>query len=130
MKRFLLIVYLTLSVILPTYSQYYSVNFDVNTVAAMTAAFNTEAATEMYYAEQLANIRKSYQAAEVAAAGIFASKYLDRKALTDVGLLPTVLVSVVAKRYHLVVDVVELSIEAVVPLNRIVSINDLYPTAV
>lgn len=48
----------------------------------------------------------------------------------DVGLLPTVLVSVVAKRYHLVVDVVELSVKAVVPLNRIVSINDLYPTAV
>src|SRR5574344_390470 len=86
MKRYLLIVYLTISVILPTYSQYYSVNFDVKTVAAMTAAFNTEAATEMYYAEQLANIRKSYQAAEVAAAGIFASKYLDRKALTDMGL--------------------------------------------
>ena len=86
MKRYLLIVYLTISVILPTYSQYYSVNFDVKTVAAMTAAFNTEAATEMYYAEQLANIRKSYQAAEVAAACIFASKYLDRKALTDMGL--------------------------------------------
>ena len=48
----------------------------------------------------------------------------------DVSLLSTVLVPVVAKRYHLVVDVVELSIEAVVPLNRIVSINDLYPTAV
>jgi hypothetical protein len=34
----------------------------------MTAAFNTEAAAEMYYAEQLAKIQKSYQAAEVAAA--------------------------------------------------------------
>ena len=70
----------------PTRAQYYSVNFDTKTVAAMSAAFNTEAATEMYYAEQLAKIRKSYQAAEVAAAGIFASKYLDRKALTDLGL--------------------------------------------
>ena len=70
----------------PIRAQYYSVNFDTKTVAAMSAAFNTEAATEMYYAEQLAKIRKSYQAAEVAAAGIFASKYLDRKALTDLGL--------------------------------------------
>ena len=70
----------------PVRAQYYSVNFDTKTVAAMAAAFNTEAATEMYYAEQLAKIRKSYQAAEVAAAGIFASKYLDRKALTDLGL--------------------------------------------
>ena len=48
----------------------------------------------------------------------------------DVRLLPAILVPVIAKRYHLVVDVVELSIEAVVPLNRIVGINDLYPTAV
>ena len=40
----------------------------------------------MYYAEQVAKIREHYQAAEVAAAGIFASKFLDRKALTDMGL--------------------------------------------
>ena len=62
MKRFVL--FICVSVLLlgvtPTLrAQYYSVNFDVKTVAAMTAAFNTEAATEMYYAEQLANIRKS-----------------------------------------------------------------------
>ena len=67
-------------------AQYYSVNIDYRTVAEMSAAFNTEAATEMYYAEQIAKIRESYQAAEVAAAGIFASKFLDRKALTDLGL--------------------------------------------
>ena len=67
-------------------AQYYSVNIDYRTVAEMSAAFNTEAATEMYYAEQIAKIRESYQAAAVAAAGIFASKFLDRKALTDLGL--------------------------------------------
>ena len=67
-------------------AQYYSVNIDYRTVAEMSAAFNTEAATEMYYAEQISKIRESYQAAEVAAAGIFASKFLDRKALTDLGL--------------------------------------------
>lgn len=52
----------------------------------MVASFNTEAATEMYYADQIAKIREHYQAAEVAAAGIFTSKFLDRKALTDLGL--------------------------------------------
>ena len=67
-------------------AQYYSVNYDTRTVAEMSAAFNTEAATEMYYAEQVAKIREHYQAAEVASAGIFASKFLDRKALTDMGL--------------------------------------------
>lgn len=86
MKRYLLIVTFIFGVLTSVKAQYYSVNFDTKTVAAMAAAFNTEAATEMYYAEQLAKIRKSYQAAEVAAAGIFASKYLDRKALTDMGL--------------------------------------------
>ena len=67
-------------------AQYYSVNYDTRTVAEMSAAFNMEAATEMYYAQQVAKIRDHYQAAEVAAAGIFASKYLDHKALTDMGL--------------------------------------------
>ena len=52
----------------------------------MTAAFASEAATEAYYAEQVAKIREYYQAAEVAAAGIFTSKFLDRRALTDLGL--------------------------------------------
>lgn len=85
-KRFLSIVTLIICVLTTAKAQYYSVNIDTKTVAAMAAAFNTEAATEMYYAEQLAKIRKSYQATEVAAAGIFAGKYLDRKALTDLGL--------------------------------------------
>ena len=86
MKRALSILSLIICALTPAKAQYYSANFDKQTVAAMSAAFNTEAATEMYYAEQLANIRKSYQAAEVAAAGIFAGKYLDRQALTDLGL--------------------------------------------
>lgn len=86
MKRYLLIFTLMFCVMASVKAQYYSVNFDTKTVAAMAAAYNTEAATEMYYAEQLAKIRKSYQAAEVAAAGIFAGKYLDRKALTEMGL--------------------------------------------
>ena len=86
MKHYLSIFILVFCVLAPVRAQYYSVNVDTKTVAAMTAAFNTEAAAEMYYAEQLAKIRKSYQAAEVAAAGIFAGKYLDRKALTDLGL--------------------------------------------
>lgn len=52
----------------------------------MAAAYNTEAATEAYYNEQVQNILKHYNAAEVATAGIFASKFLDRKALTELGV--------------------------------------------
>ena len=68
------------------YAQYYSVNIDTKTVAAMVGAYATETAAEALYNEQVKTILKHYSAAEVAAAGIFASKYLDRKALTDLGI--------------------------------------------
>ena len=47
MKRVLLILSLIVCALAPVKAQYYSVNFDTKTVAAMAAAFNTEAATEM-----------------------------------------------------------------------------------
>lgn len=86
MKRYLFIIILFVCAAVPTTAQYYSVNYDKRTVAEMTAAFASEAANEAYYAEQVAKIREYYQAAEVAAAGIFTSKFLDRRALTDLGL--------------------------------------------
>ena len=86
MKKCLLIISLIICALATAKAQYYSVNFDKETVAKMVASFNTEAATEMYYADQIAKIREHYQAAEVAAAGIFTSKFLDRKALTGLGL--------------------------------------------
>ena len=86
MKRYLFIIILFVCAAVSMTAQYYSVNYDKRTVAEMTAAFASEAATEAYYAEQVAKIREYYQAAEVAAAGIFTSKFLDRRALTDLGL--------------------------------------------
>lgn len=86
MKRYLFIIILFVCAAVPMTAQYYSVNYDKRTVAEMTAAFASEAATEAYYAEQVAKIREYYQAAEVAAAGIFTSKFLDHRALTDLGL--------------------------------------------
>lgn len=86
MKRYLFIIILFVCAAVPMTAQYYSVNYDKRTVAEMTAAFASEAATEAYYAEQVAKISEYYQAAEVAAAGIFTSKFLDRRALTDLGL--------------------------------------------
>ena len=67
-------------------SVWYSVNYDKKTVAAMIAAFGTETAAEMYYSEQVKDILDHYSAAEVATAGIFLSKFLDRKAVTDLGI--------------------------------------------
>lgn len=87
MNRLLIILTLLLTVASDAAaSVWYSVNYDKKTVAAMTAAFGTETATEMYYSEQVRKILDRYSAAEVATAGIFMSKYLDRKALTDLGI--------------------------------------------
>lgn len=85
MRRYLLLL-IALLALSNARAQYYSINFDEETVAKMAAAFNTEAVAEAYYAEQIANIRDHYETAELAAAGIFSSKFLDRKALTDLGL--------------------------------------------
>lgn len=87
MKKHLLILTMLFAVAFnASASVWYSVNYDKKTVAAMIAAFGTETATEMYYSEQVKDILDHYSAAEVATAGIFLSKFLDRKAVTDLGI--------------------------------------------
>ena len=87
MKRHLFILIVALSASVQSiYAQYYSVNYDEKTVAAMASAFGMEATAEAYYNEQVSNILKHYNAAEVATAGIFASKFLEQKALSDLGI--------------------------------------------
>ena len=87
MKRLLLILTIASVTLCQTvHAQYYSVNYDTRTVAAMVAAFGTEAVAEGYYREQVDDILKHYNAAEVATAGIFASKFLEHKALSDLGI--------------------------------------------
>ncbi len=86
MKRLLLILALVVSAATVAQAQYVRVNIDRQTVAAMTAAYGTEAFAEKYYNEQTGKILDRYRSAEVVAAAIFASKYLDRKALTTLGI--------------------------------------------
>ncbi len=86
MKRLLTIMLLVCAWANAIQAQYYSVNYDKETVAAMATAFGAEAVAESYYNEQVGAILKHYNAAEVATAGIFAGKFLERKALTDLGL--------------------------------------------
>ena len=84
MKRLLLILPIASVTLCQTVpAQYYSVNFDAKTVAAMVAAYGTGTVAEAYYDEQVQAILKHYKASEVATAGIFASKFLERRALTD-----------------------------------------------
>lgn len=66
-------------------AQYNSINIDYQTAAVMVAEYNAAAAAEMYYDEQVKDILDKYGIAEVAAAGIYTSKHLDRKALTSLG---------------------------------------------
>ena len=67
-------------------AQYYSINIDLKTAAAMQAAYTAGAAAEGFYNDQVRDILKHYTAAEAAAAGIFSSKYLERRALTELGI--------------------------------------------
>ena len=67
-------------------AQYYSINIDLKTAAAMQAAYSAGAAGEAFYNEQLKSILEHYRGAETAAVGIFSSEYLRRRALTDLGI--------------------------------------------
>ena len=67
-------------------AQYYSINIDLKTAAAMQAAYSAGAAGEAFYNEQLKSILEHYRGAETAAATIFSSEYLRRRALTDLGI--------------------------------------------
>lgn len=65
---------------------WHSFNVDKKTVAAMAAAYATEEETESLSDESVQKILDHYTSAEVASAGIFASKWLDRKALQNAGI--------------------------------------------
>ncbi len=86
MRKFVAILSVLALTALAVRAQYASVNVDYKTMAAMSEAFATEASMEALHNENLQKIYDSYKAAEVASAGIFASKYLDRKALTNLNL--------------------------------------------
>ena len=83
---------------------WYSVNIDLKTTAAMTAAYAAEAATEMMNDEDVQKILDHYTSAEVATAGIFASKWLDRKALLNAGLFSDAEENFYYKRIYVMVS--------------------------
>ncbi len=88
MRKILTILTLVCTLVVTTArAQYVRVNFDYKTIAAMATSFGAESVAEAYYKSQIKDILDHYTTAEVAAAGIFSSKYLDRKALTDLGIL-------------------------------------------
>lgn len=86
MHRFLLILIVLTVGIQRMSAQYYRINYDTKTIAAMSGAYGTEAAAESYYNNQVQDILKHYETAGAAVTGIYSSKYMDRKALTTLGL--------------------------------------------
>ena len=83
---FFIAFFFSLTVATTLRAQYYSVNIDLKTAAAMQAAYASGAAGEAFYSEQVKSILEHYRGAETAAAGIFSSEYLKRRALTDLGI--------------------------------------------
>ena len=81
-----LVILLLLCAILPLRAQYASINIDWKTATAMETSLAAEWGTEEMSRQVLDKILDHYTNAEVATAGIFASKWLDRKAMTNVGL--------------------------------------------
>ena len=82
-----------------------SVNFDKKTTAAMVAAYATQTATEAMNDESVQKILDHYTSAEVATAGIFSSKWLDRKALENAGLFSNAEENFYYKRIYTMVSV-------------------------
>lgn len=87
MRKYLLPLLLLFVWIVPLNGQtYMKINYDTRTTAAMVSEYAAAAVAEGYYDEQVKDILAKYGVAEVAAAGIFTSKYMDRKALTNLGI--------------------------------------------
>lgn len=84
-RIFLILLFVVLT--LPSRAQgwYYSINIDYKTTSAMNAAYGTQYAMESNTESEIKKILDHYTTAELATAGIFASKWLDRKALTNAG---------------------------------------------
>lgn len=82
----LFLVWVTLMVSREVCAQATSINYDARTIAAMTSEYAAAAGAEGYYDVQVKDILAKYGVAEVATAGIFTSKFLERKALTDLGI--------------------------------------------
>ena len=62
------------------------INYDRQTIEAIGTAYVSQVAIERASSEYMEKILDHYTGSELATAGIFASKWLDRRAMTDVGL--------------------------------------------
>ena len=81
-----------------------SVNLDPLTGPAMTAGYAVQALTEGMNNKSVMKMLDHYTSAQVAAAGVFASKWLDRKALQKAGLFGNAEENFYYKRIYMMVS--------------------------
>lgn len=89
MKRFFSILFCLCISSISFATVFNDINVDVSTINAMTDAYALEAQTEQSNLSSYSNIREHYVSGELATAGIFASKYLDQKAMREVSCFGT-----------------------------------------
>ena len=91
MKRFLRHTMVTMLLLLcATRAQaiiWFSTNWDYATIEAVVATYAAETSTEVLTGTYTEDIKKNYLESSIASVGIFATKWMDRKALTNAGLL-------------------------------------------
>ena len=88
MKRLLIVMVFLLTLPLKgSAAWYHSFEYDYTTAAMMEATYLAEFAAEQLNLSSIEEFLKHYESAEIATVGIFASKYLDRQAMKDAGLL-------------------------------------------
>lgn len=80
--------YIIIFLFIATFSraQWSSINIDIPTTTAMTAAFTARAALEDQIQTSITNIRKNYVKTELAMAGILSVKFVDRNAIKRAGV--------------------------------------------
>ncbi len=83
-RRFIFSVLLSVLAI-SAFADITSINIDTKTAEAMTAGYATEFFAEGAITDEITQILKHYTSSEVASAGIFSSKWLDRQALKESG---------------------------------------------
>lgn len=86
MMRRVLTILLGVMLCIPLRAAWSSINIDAKTIAAMTAGYTMQVTQESAIDTIMGKILNHYKSAEVATAGIFLTKWYDRKALTNVGL--------------------------------------------
>lgn len=90
MKRLLIVMVFLLTLPLKgSAAWYHSFEYDYTTAVMMEALYLTEFGNEQLNLSSIEEMLKHYESAEIATVGIFASKFLDRQAMKDAGLLGT-----------------------------------------